>query len=87
VAIRWPGLRFGLEIQVGIWIGRPLLLVLTCDTLGEALEELIEYAPVIGDGGEFRCWHSGQVFIDFQPHLSVRAIRAGRGGDGEHCEN
>ncbi|PCD00484.1 AraC family transcriptional regulator [Halopseudomonas pelagia] len=66
------GLRLGLEIQVGHLDSVGMLLV-TCDTLGEALEELIEYAPVIGDGGEFQLHrHSGQVYIDYQPHLSIR---------------
>ncbi|MEO6698776.1 MAG: AraC family transcriptional regulator [Paraperlucidibaca sp.] len=66
------GLRLGLEIQVGHLDSVGMLLV-TCDTLGEALEELIEYAPVIGDGGEFQLRHqAAQVYIDYQPHLSVR---------------
>lgn len=66
------GLRLGLEIQVGHLDSVGMLLV-TCETLGEALEELIEYAPVIGDGGEFQLHrHSGEVYIDYQPHLSVR---------------
>ncbi|WP_339650058.1 AraC family transcriptional regulator [Halopseudomonas pelagia] len=66
------GLRLGLEIQVGHLDSVGMLLV-TCDTLGEALEELIEYAPVIGDGGEFQLHRKAeQVYIDYQPHLSVR---------------
>ena len=66
------GLRLGLEIEVGHLDSVGMLLV-TCDTLGEALEELIEYAPVIGDGGEFQLHHqAGQVFIDYQSHLAVR---------------
>lgn len=66
------GLRLGLEIQVGHLDSLGMLLV-TCDTFGEALDELIEYAPVIGDGGEFRLHRErSQAFIDYQPHLSVR---------------
>ncbi|MFO7706087.1 MAG: AraC family transcriptional regulator, partial [Halopseudomonas sp.] len=66
------GLRLGLEIQVGHLDSVGMLLV-TCETLGEALEELVEYAPVIGDGGEFQLHrHADQVTIDYQPHLSVR---------------
>ena len=49
------------------------MLLVTCETFGEALEELVEYAPVIGDGGEFQLHREqGQVFIDYQPHLQVR---------------
>jgi len=66
------GLRLGLEIQIGHLDSVGMLLV-TSDTLGEALEELIEYAPVIGDGGEFSLRHAGErVFIDYQPDYSVR---------------
>jgi AraC-like DNA-binding protein len=66
------GLRLGLEIQVGHLDSLGMLLV-TCDTLGEALEELVEYAPVIGDGGEFHLHRDrSTVFIDYQPHLRTR---------------
>lgn len=66
------GLRLGLEVQVGHLDSLGMLLV-TCDTFGEALEELIEYAPVIGDGGEFRLHQEGcDVYIDYQPHLTIR---------------
>lgn len=67
------GLKLGLEVQVGHLDSVGMLLV-TCDTFGEALEELVEYAPVIGDGGEFMLHREGdQAFIDYQPHLRVRA--------------
>lgn len=66
------GLRLGLEMQIGHLDSVGMLLV-TSDTLGEALEELIEYAPVIGDGGEFSLRHAGElVFIDYQPDYSIR---------------
>ena len=66
------GLRLGLEIQVGHLDSLGMLLV-TCDTLGEALEELVEYAPVISDGGEFHMQREvGQVFIDYRPRFQVR---------------
>ncbi|TVP92034.1 MAG: AraC family transcriptional regulator [Pseudomonadaceae bacterium] len=66
------GMKLGLQVQIGHLDSVGMLLV-TCDTLGEALEELVEYAPVIGDGGEFLL-HSeaSQVFIDYRPHLRVR---------------
>lgn len=66
------GLRLGLEIHVGHLDSLGMLLV-TCDTLGEALEELVEYAPVISDGGDFHMRReAGQVFIDYQPRFQVR---------------
>ncbi len=66
------GLRLGLEMQIGHLDSAGMLLV-TSDTLGEALEGLIEYAPVIGDGGEFSVRHADDlVFIDYLPDYSVR---------------
>ena len=66
------GLRLGLEIQVGHLDSLGMLLV-TCHTLGEALEELVEYAPVISDGGDFQMQRqAGEVFIEYQPQFQVR---------------
>ena len=66
------GLRLGLEIQVGHLDSLGMLLV-TCDTLGEALEELVEYAPVISDGGAFHMRReAGLVLIDYRPRFEVR---------------
>lgn len=66
------GLRLGLEIQVGHLDSLGMLLV-TCDTLGEALDELVEYAPVISDGGEFHMQREAdQVFIAYRPRFEVR---------------
>jgi len=66
------GLRLGLDIQIGHLDSAGMLLV-TCDTLGEALAELVEYAPVIGAGGEFQLLREAdQVAIDYEPHLAVR---------------
>lgn len=66
------GLRLGLEIQVGHLDSLGMLLV-TCHTLGEALEELVEYAPVISDGGDFQMQRqAGDMFIAYQPQFQVR---------------
>jgi len=66
------GLRLGLDIQVGHLDSAGMLLV-TCDTLGEALEQLVEYAPVIGAGGDFSLQQQGALaWIEYQPHLAVR---------------
>ena len=66
------GLLLGLDIQIGHLDSAGMLLV-TCDTLGEALEELVAYAPVIGDGGDFSLQqHADLTWIDYQPHLPVR---------------
>lgn len=44
------GLRLGSRIQIGHLDSVGMLLV-TCETLGEAYDELTAYAPVIGEGG------------------------------------
>ncbi|HDZ58289.1 MAG TPA: AraC family transcriptional regulator [Pseudomonas xinjiangensis] len=67
------GLRLGLGIQIGHLDSAGMLLV-TCDTLGEALDELVEYAPVIGDGGEFNLRRSGEsICLAYTAQLSVRS--------------
>lgn len=66
------GLRLGLDIQVGHLDSAGMLLV-TCETLGEALAEQVEYAPLIGAGGEFQLLRDGdEMAIDYQPQLKVR---------------
>lgn len=46
------GLRVGLEIQVG-HLDSVGLLLMSCDTLGSALEALLEYFPIISEGSHF----------------------------------
>ncbi len=71
------GLRLGLRMQVGHLDSAGMLLV-TCATLGEALEELTAYAPVIGAGSfalrrdEDRT--GAQVHVDFEHEFAVRPL-------------
>lgn len=66
------GLQLGLEIQVGHLDSVGMLLV-TCETLGDALQQLTEYAPLIGEGGDFDLRREGErVFISYLPSLAVR---------------
>jgi AraC-like DNA-binding protein len=66
------GLRVGLQIQVGHLDAVGMLLV-TCDTMGEALQQLTEYAPLVGAGGDFELREAGGLArISFRPHLAVR---------------
>lgn len=53
------GLRLGRRIEVG-HLDSPGLLLATCETLGEALEELAAYVPVIGEGS-FALHRDGDV--------------------------
>ena len=66
-------LRVGLELQVAHLDSAGLQLI-ACDTLGEALQELAEVAPAIGEGGGFELECGGAiVHLVYRPHLAVRA--------------
>ena len=68
-----PGLRGGLALQVAHLDSAGLQLV-ACDTLGEALHELSEVAPAIGEGGSFGIGREGGIaHLVYRPRLTVRA--------------
>ena len=66
------GLDIGLGLQIGHLDSAGMLLV-SCDTLREGLEALVEYAPVVGDGGEFSiAEESGLISLCYEPGYRVR---------------
>ena len=66
------GLDIGLALEVGHLDSAGMLLV-SCDTLREGLEALVEYAPVIGDGGEFSIVEDGdRLSLCYRPNHQVR---------------
>lgn len=66
------GLRLGLELQAGHLDCAGMLLA-SCDTLGEALEQLAEVAPIVGEGGDFVVENDGDlVAVHYRPHLATR---------------
>lgn len=66
------GLDIGLGLQVGHLDSAGMLLV-SCDTLRDGLQALVEYAPVVGDGGEFSLSEDGDdVLLCYQPEYQVR---------------
>lgn len=66
------GLRIGLNLQPG-HLDSAGLLLMTCGTLGEALEQLVDVAPIVGGGGDFTLSHEGsQAVIRYQPNLATR---------------
>lgn len=68
-----PGLRVGLALQVAHLDSAGLQLV-ACETLGEALEELAEVAPAIGEGGGFELLRDGaRARLVYRPRMAVRA--------------
>lgn len=66
------GLDIGLALQVGHLDSAGMLLV-SCDTLREGLESLVEYAPVVGDGGEFTLSENNdRIRLCYLPEYTVR---------------
>ena len=45
------GLRLGLELQAG-HLDLAGLLLMSCETYGESLDALLEYYPIVGEGGD-----------------------------------
>lgn len=71
------GIRLGLSLQVG-HLDIAGLLLMSCETCGEALETLIDYLPIIGEGGDAALvTQQSNVSLTYQPHYTVcRAQRA-----------
>ncbi|MDO3720838.1 AraC family transcriptional regulator [Marinobacter sp. chi1] len=67
------GLRIGLELQPG-HLDSAGLLLMTCTTLGEALQQLTVVAPIVGGGGDFIFVrkNDGKAAIHYQPRLARR---------------
>lgn len=65
------GLRMGLEIQVG-HLDSAGLLLMSCDTLGSALDALLEYFPIIGEGSSLEAvTDGGRVRLRYLPGYEV----------------
>ncbi|HSC83592.1 MAG TPA: AraC family transcriptional regulator [Pseudomonas sp.] len=66
------GLRLGCALQVG-HLDMVGALLMSCESVGEALEALLEYYPIIGEGGEFSLHTEGQqVSLRYLEHYQVR---------------
>lgn len=66
------GLRLGLELQAG-HLDLAGLLLMSCETYGESLDALLEYYPIVGEGGDFSLQAGGdQVCLSYQAHYQVR---------------
>ncbi len=64
-------LRLGTDLQAG-HLDILGLLLLSCDTLGDGLEVLTEYAPIIGDNARFEVARDGStVTLRYLPDYSV----------------
>lgn len=66
------GLKLGMELQV-IHLDLMGMLLMSCETQGEALELLLEYYPIVGDGGEFIIRHEGEhCLLIYEPFYQTR---------------
>lgn len=66
------GLRLGCALQVG-HLDMVGALLMSCETVGEALEALLEYYPIVGEGGEFTLDGAGEPLrLLYRPHYQVR---------------
>lgn len=66
------GLRLGSALQVG-HLDMVGALLMSCETLGEALEGLLEYYPIIGEGSEFVLQREAEgVTLRYVPSYRVR---------------
>lgn len=66
------GLRLGSALQVG-HLDMVGALLMSCEHFGEALEALLEYYPIIGEGSEFQLERdAAQVRLVYRPSYAVR---------------
>ncbi|MBD2859401.1 AraC family transcriptional regulator [Spongiibacter sp. KMU-158] len=66
------GLRLGLELQVG-HLDLVGMLLMSCETLGEAIELLLDYHPIVGEGGDFSLSFEGaNCLLVYEPRYDIR---------------
>lgn len=66
------GLELGLAIQVG-HLDTAGMLLMSSNTVGEALDALLEYHPIVGEGGSFELQRGdGVCTLSYAPHYAIR---------------
>ncbi|GAA5132846.1 AraC family transcriptional regulator [Alloalcanivorax gelatiniphagus] len=66
------GLDLGLALQVG-HLDTAGMILMSCETVGEALESLLDYHPIVGEGGDFQvAEEQGQVAVRYHPRYATR---------------
>ena len=66
------GLELGLALQVG-HLDAAGMVLMTCETFGEGVEALLEYHPVVGEGGDFELRTEGASrALLYRPHYRLR---------------
>jgi len=65
------GLQLGLTLQAG-HLDLAGMLLMSCETYGESLDALLEYYPIVGEGGDFSVTEDGdQITLNYQAHYQV----------------
>lgn len=66
------GLDLGLALQVG-HLDTAGMILMSCETVGEALDSLLDYHPIVGEGGDFLVARDGDaVAVRYRPRYATR---------------
>lgn len=66
------GVRFGLALEVG-HLDTAGMVLMSCDTVADAMESLIDYYPIVGEGGTFEFEIQGdECIVSYQPQYRER---------------
>lgn len=66
------GLDLGLALQVG-HLDTAGMILMSCETVGDAMESLLDYHPIVGEGGDFQLlYRDGQCLLCYQPVYRTR---------------
>ncbi|MZR62833.1 AraC family transcriptional regulator [Alcanivorax sp. DP30] len=66
------GVRFGLALEVG-HLDTAGMVLMSCDTVADAMESLIDYYPIVGEGGTFEFEIQGdECIVSYQPQYQER---------------
>lgn len=69
------GVDLGLAVQVG-HLDTAGMMLMSSETVGEALESLLDYHPIVGEGGGFELRRGPAVCaLVYRPYYSVRAAQ------------
>lgn len=66
------GLDLGLALQVG-HLDTAGMILMSCETVGEAMDALLDYHPIVGEGSKFHLREDGDLFrLCYEPVYRVR---------------
>ncbi len=66
------GVRFGLALEVG-HLDTAGMVLMSCDTVADAMESLIDYYTIVGEGGTFEFEIQGEeCIVSYQPQYRER---------------